>query len=200
MSTRRRVALRASPRWSLASPSSFPAAEARICLKSVSYDWNSVALSIGRNGEETKGRAARAVIILLFMTATTVTTLAGVLSSLAQVQANEKAVSAELAALVASHDNINASLDRLKALGPALDELLVDADLLQNKVLATATTADRVGGRVRTLDEEMRRIRDATDRVAQVTDLKVALTAHPSTPAYHLQELACRPIRRHRPR
>ena len=38
---------------------------------------------------------------------------------------------------------------------------------------ATAKTAERVGSRVRSLDEEMGRVREAGDRVGQVMDLKV---------------------------
>ena len=46
---------------------------------------------------------------------------------------------------------------------------------LSRKVSVTARTAERVGGRVRTLDEEMRRVREASDRVQQVMELKVRL-------------------------
>ncbi|KAH7096123.1 COG4-domain-containing protein [Auriculariales sp. MPI-PUGE-AT-0066] len=109
--------------------------------------------------------------------ASTVHTLPAVLSSLALVQAREKAVSAELAQLVASEESIQRSLARLRAQVPSLDELLIDADLLKTRVHSTAKTADRVGGRVRTLDDEMSRIRQAADRVAQVTELKSSLAA-----------------------
>jgi hypothetical protein len=44
---------------------------------------------------------------------------------------------------------------------------------LSDKVSATASTAERVGGRVRILDEEMRRVREAAERVGQVMELKV---------------------------
>lgn len=46
---------------------------------------------------------------------------------------------------------------------------------LAHKVASTAKTADRVGGRVRALDEEMRRIRLASDRVGQVLELKSSI-------------------------
>ncbi|KZV88864.1 COG4-domain-containing protein [Exidia glandulosa HHB12029] len=109
--------------------------------------------------------------------AATLTSLNQVLSSLSALQAREKDVSTALAALVSNHDHISASLARLHNLNPLIDELQVDASLLQNKVLSTAKTADRVGGRVRILDEEMRRIREAAERVAHVAELKSSLSA-----------------------
>jgi hypothetical protein len=56
---------------------------------------------------------------------------------------------------------------------PHLDELYLEASLLSDKVSLTAQTAERVGGRVRSLDEEMRRVREAGERVGQVMELKV---------------------------
>ncbi|EJD53432.1 COG4-domain-containing protein [Auricularia subglabra TFB-10046 SS5] len=109
--------------------------------------------------------------------ATQLTSLNQVLSSLSHLQAREKKVSTDLADLVSDQTAIAASLARLRKLGPAIDELQVDAGLLQTKVKSTATTADRVGGRVRTLDEEMRRIREASERVGQVVELKSSLAA-----------------------
>lgn len=111
--------------------------------------------------------------------ATALTSLSQVLSSLSQLQAREKQVSTHLAELVSNHETISKSLARLSKLTPVVDELQVDAKLLQTKVISTAKTADRVGGRVRTLDEEMRRIRDAAERVGQVVELKVRLPRVP---------------------
>jgi len=64
-------------------------------------------------------------------------------------------------------------LQRLQSLVPQLDEIQADASILTKKVSNTAKTAERVGSRVRSLDEEMRRVREAEDRVGLVMDLKV---------------------------
>ena len=69
-------------------------------------------------------------------------------------------------------DPIRDPLQRLQSLLPLLDELQADAITLTNKVSNTAKTADRVGNKVRSLDEEMRRVREAGDRVGLVIDLK----------------------------
>ncbi|ETW85599.1 hypothetical protein HETIRDRAFT_470679 [Heterobasidion irregulare TC 32-1] len=78
-------------------------------------------------------------------------------------------------ALLAAQDPILASLARLQSLVPHLEELSSEAHLFSQKVSVTARTAARVGGRVRTLDEEMHRVREASERVGQVMDLKVSL-------------------------
>lgn len=102
------------------------------------------------------------------------TTLPDILSSLSSLQAEEAELSTSLTNLLSSQDPILASLARLRAIGPHLDELRLDASLLSDTVSSTAKTAERIGGRVRILDEEMKRIREASERVGQVMELKVA--------------------------
>jgi hypothetical protein len=70
-------------------------------------------------------------------------------------------------------DPIILTLQRLQSLVPQLDALQADASILTKKVSTTAKTAERVGSKVRSLDEEMRRVREAGDRVGLVMDLKV---------------------------
>jgi hypothetical protein len=101
------------------------------------------------------------------------TTLPEILSSLSLLESEEAELSSTLQELLANHDPVVSSLSRLHNLLPQLDELRADAYLLTRKVSVTAETADRIGGSVRALDEEMRRVREASDRVAQVMDLKV---------------------------
>lgn len=109
------------------------------------------------------------------MTATQLTTLPALLSALSLLEDKEANVSASLASLISSEDRITNSMARIRALAPTLDEVALDASMLSEKVSTTAQTAERVGGRVRTLDEEMRRIREAVDRVGQVIELKVII-------------------------
>jgi len=103
----------------------------------------------------------------------TLTTLPQVLSALSSLESEEAELSNSLSALLAFQDPILASLARLRSLIPRIDDLHAEASALSSKVSVTARTAERVGGRVRTLDEEMHRVRESSDRVQQVMELKV---------------------------
>ncbi len=103
----------------------------------------------------------------------TLITLPQILSALSSLESEEAELSNSLSALLADQEPILDSLTRLQTLLPRIEELHVDAFTLSNKVSATARTAERVGGRVRALDEEMRRVREANDRIQQVIELKV---------------------------
>ncbi|KAJ7098169.1 COG4 transport protein-domain-containing protein [Mycena belliarum] len=105
------------------------------------------------------------------------TNLADILSSISEYQSEEAQLSNSLSDLLSARDPIVASLARLQSLIPHLDDLQNEATLLSTTVSSTAQTADRVGGRVRSLDEEMRRVREAGDRVGQVMELKTSLAA-----------------------
>ncbi|KIK63178.1 hypothetical protein GYMLUDRAFT_95807 [Collybiopsis luxurians FD-317 M1] len=107
----------------------------------------------------------------------TLTSLPQILSSLSDFQSQEADLSTSLTQLLAASEPITASLSRLQSLVPRLDELLSDASTLSQNVSSTAKTAERIGGRVQSLDEEMRRIREASDRVGQVIELKSSLLA-----------------------
>ncbi|KAJ7632374.1 COG4 transport protein-domain-containing protein [Roridomyces roridus] len=106
-----------------------------------------------------------------------ITNLQDILSLIAEYQTEDEAVSNSLSDLISQRDPIVASLARLQALVPHLDDLQDEASTLSSTVSATAQTAERVGGRVRSLDEEMRRVREAGDRVGQVMELKTSLAA-----------------------
>lgn len=103
----------------------------------------------------------------------TLTSLPDILSCLSSFQAEETELSSALGQLLSSRAPIVSSLDRLHALCPELDALREESGLLSRKVSSTALTAERVGGRVQSLDEEMRRAREAGEHVGQVIDLKV---------------------------
>ncbi|KZT28621.1 COG4-domain-containing protein [Neolentinus lepideus HHB14362 ss-1] len=104
-------------------------------------------------------------------------TLPEILSALSSLESEESELSNSLSELLQAREPIISSLSRLESLLPQLDGLHEDARLLSDKVGATAQTAERVGGRVRSLDEEMRRIRLASDRVGQVLELKSSIAA-----------------------
>jgi conserved oligomeric Golgi complex subunit 4 len=101
------------------------------------------------------------------------TTLPDIMTCLSSFQSEETELSNSLTELLSAREPIVASLARLQSLVPELDELHLEASLLSDKVSSTAQTAERVGGRVQSLDEEMRRVRDASERVGQVMELKV---------------------------
>jgi hypothetical protein len=101
------------------------------------------------------------------------TNLNDILSCLSSFQSEEAELSNSLTELLSAREPIVASLSRLQFLAPHLDELHLQASLLSEKVSSTAQTADRVGGKVRSLDEEMRRVRESAERVGQVMELKV---------------------------
>ncbi|KIM48961.1 hypothetical protein M413DRAFT_59758 [Hebeloma cylindrosporum] len=105
------------------------------------------------------------------------TSLPEILSCLSAFQSEEAELSNSLAHLLQAREPIFSSLARLQSISPQLNELQVDASLLARKVSNTAETAERVGSRVRSLDEEMGRVREASDRVGQVMELKSSLSA-----------------------
>ena len=103
------------------------------------------------------------------------TSLSEILSCLSAFQSEEAELSNSLTHLLRAREPIFSSLGRLQSISPQLNELQVDASLLARKVSNTAETAERVGSRVRSLDEEMGRIREASHRVGQVMELKVTI-------------------------
>lgn len=102
-------------------------------------------------------------------------TLPDILARLSAIQSDESDLSAALAGLLSAHEPIAASLNSLKSLAPPLDALVADTRLFDQTVSFTARTAQDVGGRVQSLDEEMRRVREASERVSQIIELKVPL-------------------------
>jgi len=104
----------------------------------------------------------------------TLTNLSEILSCLSSFQYEEAELSDSLSQLIKDRGPVVSSLNRLQSLNATFNELQVDANLLSSKVSNTAKTAERVGSKVRSLDEEMGRVREAGDRVGQVMELKVA--------------------------
>lgn len=114
----------------------------------------------------------------------TITSLPEILSSLSNLEAEETELSNSLSELLSDREPIIAALTRLQSLEPRLNELYSESYLLSGTVSATAKTADRVGGRVRLLDEEMKRVREAGERVGQVMELKVSFPLQYPLPSF----------------
>ncbi|TFK93127.1 COG4-domain-containing protein [Polyporus arcularius HHB13444] len=104
-------------------------------------------------------------------------TLPDILGALSILQSHESDLSVSLAGLLSTYEPIEASLNTLRSLGPQLDTLFKETRLLDDTVSYTARTAQDVGGRVRSLDEEMKRVREASERVSQIIELKSSLAA-----------------------
>lgn len=105
----------------------------------------------------------------------TLTSLNEILSCLSWYQSVETELSSSLTELLSNRQSIDKSLQQLEGLVPRLNDLQIEATNFSTKVSATAQTAERVGGRVRSLDEEMRRVGEAAERVGQVMELKSSL-------------------------
>ncbi|TFK42862.1 COG4 transport protein-domain-containing protein [Crucibulum laeve] len=119
------------------------------------------------------------------------TNLSEIMSCISSLQSAEAELSNSLTELLNSREPILISLARLHGIVPLLDDSRNEALLLSEKVYNTAQTADRVGGRVRSLDEEMHRVREASDRVGQVMELKSSLSAlHTSIDSYDWESAA----------
>ncbi|KAF9228537.1 COG4-domain-containing protein [Gyrodon lividus] len=103
------------------------------------------------------------------------TNLNEILTCLSWCQSEEAELSNSLTELLSDRDSLTGSLRQLEALIPRLDDLCLESSYLANKVSSTAKTAQCVGGRVRSLDEEMSRVSEATERVGQVMELKSSL-------------------------
>lgn len=103
----------------------------------------------------------------------TLRTLPEVLSALSAVQSKETALASSLSSLLEAREPLESSLARLATLSQTVEALKDESGSISTKVGVTAKTAERVRGKVQALDEEMRRVREAGERVAQVMELKV---------------------------
>lgn len=103
-------------------------------------------------------------------------TLPDILGALSVLQSHESDLSTSLADLLSEYEPISASLSSLQSLSPQLDALAQETRLLDATVSYTARTAQDVGGRVQLLDEEMKRVREASERVSQIIELKVRVS------------------------
>ncbi|KAF9232006.1 COG4 transport protein-domain-containing protein [Melanogaster broomeanus] len=104
------------------------------------------------------------------------TNLNEILSCLSWYQSEEAGLSNSLTELLSNHDSVVEPLQELEGLIPRLDDLCFESSRLNEKVSFTAKTAERVGGRVRSLDQEMSHVSEAAEQVGQVMDLKSSLT------------------------
>lgn len=133
-------------------------------------------MQFATNGEDTTQPVASTYTI---GAARSLKTLPEVLAALSAVQSKETTLASSLSALLEAREPLQSSLTRLSALSQTIEGLKDESGSISRKVGITAQTADRVRGKVQALDEEMSRVREAGERVAQVMDLK-ACSSQPS--------------------
>ncbi|KAH9923986.1 COG4-domain-containing protein [Epithele typhae] len=119
-------------------------------------------------------------------------TLPEILTALSTLQSRESDLTTSLSDLLSAYEPISESLASLQSLAPQLDLIAEETHLLDCTVSYTARTAQDVGGRVQLLDEEMKRVREASERVGQIVELKSSLAALHASVEEHDWESATR--------
>nr|XP_019000435.1 uncharacterized protein I203_06849 [Kwoniella mangroviensis CBS 8507]OCF63896.1 hypothetical protein I203_06849 [Kwoniella mangroviensis CBS 8507] len=117
-------------------------------------------------------------------------------AQLALLTKREAELSLSLNALVADRAQIDSALSRLRELGSEVGSLAAEVDGSRKRVTRVWETSERVGGKVRRLDEEVGRVREATDIVTEVLELKNALYTLSAAIAKSDWESASRACRR----
>lgn len=87
---------------------------------------------------------------------------AEILAALRELEAEEAAIDAELAAMVEDRQLIDTLLDRIDSVRPVVEQVELEAGELAKRVDETAHVAERISGKVRQLDLEQVRLRWST--------------------------------------
>ncbi|KAL8286854.1 hypothetical protein RQP46_003860 [Phenoliferia psychrophenolica] len=105
----------------------------------------------------------------------TVTTRAQVEHHLAQLGAHEATLDARLSSLISSRTRLSAQLNALEGLREVVEGIQQEAQHMAHDIRGVAGTAERVGGKVRVLDEEQSRVRASIEVVQAVQELKSSI-------------------------
>ncbi|GAA5976610.1 hypothetical protein JCM10908_005566 [Rhodotorula pacifica] len=97
--------------------------------------------------------------------------------SLAMLSAKESDLDERLAKLIQSRGRLTSQLRALENLRQVVRGISGEAGHMANEVAVVAETAERVGAKVRGLDEEQSRVKECIDMVQAVQDLKSAIAA-----------------------
>lgn len=84
-------------------------------------------------------------------------------------------------AVTASRTTISTSQERISSLAPQVELIRDEAKILSTRLSTTADTARRVSKRIRSLDEEKKRLTLATQWALHTSELKVSGGSHPET-------------------
>jgi hypothetical protein len=117
-----------------------------------------------------------------------ITSPAQIASQLSLLTAKEQSLTQSLNQLISDRTHLDGALTQLQQLGSEVGNLALEVDGVGNtvfeedeseglveRVRRVWETSERVGGKVRRLDEEVGRVREATDIVTEVLELKVSL-------------------------
>ncbi|KAG0655450.1 hypothetical protein C6P46_000992, partial [Rhodotorula mucilaginosa] len=97
--------------------------------------------------------------------------------NLAMLSAKESDLDEQLANLIQSRGRLTSQLRALENLRQVVRGISDEAGHMANEVAVVAETADRVGAKVRGLDEEQSRVKECIDMVQAVQDLKSAIAS-----------------------
>ncbi|GAA6019251.1 hypothetical protein JCM11491_001290 [Sporobolomyces phaffii] len=117
---------------------------------------------------------------------------------LALLTAQESDLDARLAGLIASTTRLATQLAALESLRPVVGGIQGEAAHMAQEIGAVAETAERVGAKVRGLDEEQSRVKASIDVVQAVQDLKTAIASLDISIQKHDWEAATRAMQRAR--
>ncbi|KAK4050105.1 Golgi transport complex subunit 4 [Microbotryomycetes sp. JL201] len=120
----------------------------------------------------TASKAGRAGVDL-----TNLTTRSAIQAHLSSLDAQESQLDGQLSTLINSRARLTRQLKALQNLRHVVEGIENEAVGLSSEVGVVAETADRVGGKVRVLDQEQSRVKESIEIVQTVQELKTAITA-----------------------
>ncbi|KDE05958.1 hypothetical protein MVLG_03644 [Microbotryum lychnidis-dioicae p1A1 Lamole] len=115
---------------------------------------------------------------------------------LAELTRHESSLDDQLVQLISAKQPLQSQLDRLGSLKEVVHGIQGEASHLCRQVAQVATTAERVGGKVRVLDQEQSRVKEAIEYVQAVQDLKTSIAALDAAIEKHDWEAATRFMQR----
>ncbi|GAA6054222.1 hypothetical protein JCM3770_001399 [Rhodotorula araucariae] len=123
-------------------------------------------------------------------------TRADIERTLGALTVKENALDARLAALISSRTRLAAQLRALDSLREVVGGIQGEAAHMAAEIGAVAETAERVGAKVRGLDEEQSRVKECIEMVQAVQDLKSAIASLDINIQKHDWEAATRCVQR----
>ncbi|GAA5891294.1 hypothetical protein JCM6882_004648 [Rhodosporidiobolus microsporus] len=96
---------------------------------------------------------------------------------LSALTAQESSLDARLTQLISSRTRLTSQLKTLDSLREVVGGIQAEAEHMAREIGAVAQTAERVGAKVRGLDEEQSRVKECIDMVQAVQDLKTAIAS-----------------------
>ncbi|GAA5909681.1 Golgi transport complex subunit COG4 [Sporobolomyces salmoneus] len=109
------------------------------------------------------------------LSASTLLTRQDIEHHLSLLTAQESTLDERLAGLISSRTRLTSQLKALESLRPVIGGIQGEALQMASEIGAVAETAERVGAKVRGLDEEQSRVKASIDVVQAVQDLKTAI-------------------------